>query len=297
VKAQLLKDFGGVDSFSMAEVPTPAPGPGQVLVRVAAIGVNSLECKIRTGSLRHVFPTPLPAILGKEIAGTVVDGAGLAAGTRVVGFADSGAYAEYVVARVEALAVLPDALSFTGAVTLPVAVETATRGIRALGVQPGWTVVVNGATGAVGTAVVQLLARQGVTVIGTASARNHEHLASLGATPVAYGEAIRRPVDAVIDVTGHGFVPTAIELTGDPSRVLTIADFEAAKLGVQTSSGAAVQTAESFTPVLPLAAAGEFRTVIDRIFPLADIAAAHTRSEEGHARGKIVVTVRPVTPP
>ncbi|QUQ66999.1 NADP-dependent oxidoreductase [Kutzneria sp. CA-103260] len=293
MKAQLLTAFGGVENFTLTEVPTPVPGPGQVLVRTNAFGVNSLECKIRAGTVQHAFPTPLPVILGKEIAGHVTkvgDGVtGLAVGDRVVGFADSGAYAEYAVARVEALTILPDALEFTAAVTLPVAVETATRGIAALGVQSGWTVVVNGATGAVGTAVVQLLAAQGVTVIGTASERNHEHLASFGATPIAYGQTIRRPVDAVYDVTGHGFVPTAIELTGDPRRVLTIADFTAARLGVLTSTGAGKQTAESFAPVLPLAAEGKFRTVIDRVFPFTDIAEAHTRSEQGHARGKIVV--------
>lgn len=191
----MLTAFGGADNFELSDVPTPVPGPGQVLVRTAAIGVNSLEWKIRRGGLEHAFPTPLPAILGKEVAGTVVapgrGATGISPGDRVVGFTDSGAYAEYALARTGALAVLPDALSFTDAVTLPVAVETAERGIRALGVRPGWTVVVNGAAGAVGSAVVQLLVLRGVMVIGTASEANHEHLTALGAPPSSTGRASR----------------------------------------------------------------------------------------------------------
>jgi NADPH:quinone reductase-like Zn-dependent oxidoreductase len=303
VKAQILRAFGGADNFEPADVPTPTPAPGQILVRTAAIGINSLEWKIRNGWLEREFPTPLPAILGKEFAGTVAalgEGAtGFSLGDRVVGFADSGAYAQYAVARAEALAFVPDALSFADAVTLPVAVETAERGIRALGIQPGWTVVVNGAAGAVGSAVVQLLVEQGVTVIGTASEPNHDRLISLGAAPVTYGTGVatriraraQGAVDAVYDVTGHGFAATAIELTGDPRRVLTIADFDAAARGVLISTGTGTPTAEPFDRVLPLAAAGGFRTVIDRAFPFADIAAAHARSEQGHVRGKIVVTV------
>lgn len=303
MKAQVLTAFGSADNFALADIPTPNPAAGQVLVHTAAIGINSLEWKIRNGWLESEFPTPLPAILGKEFAGTIAAlGEGstdFSVGDRVVGFADSGAYAEYAVARTEALAILPDALSFERAVTLPVAVETAVRGIRDLNIQPGWTVVVNGAAGAVGSAVVQLLVQQGVTVIGTASEANHDHLTSLGAAPVTYGNAVatriralaRRDIDAVYDVTGHGFATTAIELTGDPRRVLTIADFAAASLGILTSTGTPAPTAKPFAPMLPLAASGDFHTVIDRVFPLTDIAAAHARSEQQHVRGKIVITV------
>ena len=303
MKAQLLTAFGGAENLSFTDVPTPAPAAGQVLVRTAAIGINSLEWKIRKGWLEGQFPTPLPAILGKELAGTVEalgpGATGFSIGDRVVGFADSGAYAQYAVARPEALALLPDRLSFESAATLPVAVETAVRGIHGLGVQSGWTVVVNGAAGAVGSAAVQLLVKQGVTVIGTASLANHSALAALGAAPVAYGEGVAtriralapRGVDAVFDVTGHGFAATAVELTGNPARVLTIADFAAAALGIRVSTGRRIPTAGSFAPLLALAAEGGFRIEIARMFPLADMAAAHALSETGHLRGKIIVTV------
>jgi NADPH:quinone reductase-like Zn-dependent oxidoreductase len=303
MKAQILTAFGGAENFKFTDVPVPVPAVGQVLVRIAAMGINSLEWKIREGWFEARFPTPLPAILGKELAGTVESVgkgvSGLSVGDRVIGFADSGVYAEFAVARPEALALLPDGLSFERAAALPVAVETAVRGLTGLGVQPGWTVVVNGAAGAVGSAAVQLLVRQGVTVIGTASQANHPYLTSLGATPVTYGEGVAariqalapQGIDAIFDVTGHGFVATAIQLTGNPARVLTIADFEAASLGILTSTGPRTPTAGSFASILPLAAAGGFRTEIDRMFPLADLAAAHALSETGHVRGKIIVTV------
>ncbi len=235
MRAQLLSAFGAPDVFTLAEAPAPVPTRGQLRVRIAAIGINSLETKIRAGQLNEHFPISLPAILGKEFAGTVEwspDGGGeFAVGDRVAGFADTGVYAEYALARPEALARVPDALTLEQAAALPVAVETATRGIAALEVQPGWTVVVNGATGNVGSAAVQLLAAQGMTVIGTASARNLAYLAALGAVPVAYGEGVATRlraaapagIDAVFDVAGHGFVPTAtsspvIPHVSSPSR-------------------------------------------------------------------------------
>lgn len=303
MKAQLLTAFGSAENFELSTVPTPVPARGQVLVRISAVGINSLERMIRSGRLEGMFPTPLPAVLGKEVAGTVEalgpGTAGLTVGDRVAGFADSGAYAEYCVARTEALAVLPDGVSFETAATLPVAVETATRGISALGVRPGWTVVVNGASGAVGGAAVQLLAARGAMVIGTASGENHPYVTSLGAVPVRYGDGVEarirglapRGVDAVYDAAGHGFAATAVRLTGDPQRVLTVAGFEAASLGVRTSTGSRTPNAEPVASVLPLVAAGVFRTRIDSSFPLADLASAHTHGEQGRPRGKILVAV------
>ncbi|MFJ7078800.1 zinc-binding dehydrogenase [Streptomyces sp. NPDC098781] len=218
----------------------------------------------------------------------------------MVGFTESGAYAQYCTARVEALADMPEGVSFESAAALPVALETGTRGLGALGVRPGWTVVVHGAAGVVGSAVVQLLTARGVTVIGTASAPNHGHVASLGAIPVAHGNGVAagirrhapRGVDAVYDAAGRGFARTAIELTGDPRRVLTIADFEAASLGIRTSTGSRTPSAEPIAAVPPLVASGAFRVVIDSVHPLTEIAAAHLRGEQGRPRGMIVVFVQ-----
>lgn len=301
MRAQLLTAFGDTSCFQLAEAPTPNMTRDQVLIEVAAIGVNSLETKIRSGALREHFPTSLPAILGKEVAGTVVRVGervtSFRTGDRVAGFVDSGAYAALAVARPVALAPILPELSFEQAASLPVAVETATRSLAMLNVSRAATVVVNGASGAVGSAAVQLLAMQGATVIGIASSPNHAYLRALGAIPVAYGDGIAEriqraaagPIAAVFDVAGHGFAATAIALTGDPARVVTIADFAAAALGVRTSVGRAQPVADALLPVLPLAAAGAFQLNIERTFPLHEIAAAHALVEGGHVRGKVIV--------
>lgn len=195
---------------------------------------------------------------------------------------------------------MPDALGFEHAATLPVAVETATRSIDLLGVGAGQTAVVNGATGGVGSAAVQLLCLRGVMVIGTTSAVNLDYLASLGATPVTYGEGVEARirdaapdgVDAVLDLAGHGFAPIAIALTGDPARVVSTADFAAASLGIRLSTGSQTPTAATFAPILPLAADGRFQSEIARTFALSEIQAAHELVGTGHIRGKAIITMK-----
>jgi hypothetical protein len=180
----------------------------------------------------------------------------------------------------------------------PLAVETAARSIAMLNIEPGATVVVNGATGGVGSAAVQLLGMQGMTVIGTTSPPNFDYLASLGAAPVAYGDGVAgriratapQGVDAVLDLVGHDFAAIAIALTGNPQRVITTADFAAAKLGIKPSTGSPDPSAASVTPILPLAATGAFRTEIASIFTLPDLRAAHEMVETGHVRGKVIIT-------
>ena len=306
MKAYVLTAFGGAENFDLRDVPAPNAGPGQVRVRVRvrAVGINPLEVKVRNGWLRDAFPTTFPAILGNEVAGTIDqlgDGVdGVAVGDRVLGFVDGGAYAEYAVARPAALAGLPDGVSFESAAALPVAAEASQRALALLDVRDGETVVVNGAAGAVGSAAVQLLVRRAVTVVGTASAANHDYLRGLGAIPVAYGEgvveriraAVPSGVDAVLDVAGKGFARDAIALRGGPDRIVTLADMEAPALGIAFAAGNPFAlTAETLPPVVDLAAGGGFAVAIDRVFPFDAIPAAHALSEGGHLRGKIVVAV------
>lgn len=302
MKAQLLTDFGGTDRFVLADVPAPQTGPGQVRIRVRAIGINNMDVKIQNGWLRDQFETSFPAVLGTEVAGDVDqvgDGvSGLAVGDRVAGLTESGAYAEYTVTRADSVTVIPDGLDFQHAVTIPTAAETTRRVLKLLDPQQGETFVVNGAAGSVGSAAVQLLARAGVTVIGTASENNHPYLSKLGAVPTTYGlgvvDRVRalapQGVDAVFDVTGHDFMDAAIELRGGLDRIVTIADFGAAGRGITVSAGVASEiTADDFAPVVDLAGHGEFATAIAHTYAFTDIPAAHQLSQEGHLRGKIVV--------
>ncbi|GAB7192062.1 NADP-dependent oxidoreductase [Kineococcus sp. NUM-3379] len=301
MKALVLNGFGGNEQFSTAEVPTPTAGPGQVRVRVAAVGVNPVDFKIRNGWLRDVVPTRFPAVLGTEVAGTVDQvGPGvddLAVGDRVAGFADSGAYAGSTVTRATGVVRIPDELTFEQAAALPVGVETALRTLAVLAPQRGQTVVVNGAAGAVGSAAVQLLVRDGVHVVGTASEPNHDYLRTLGAVPVTYGDGVLdriraaapRGVDAILDTAGRGFAASVVPLVGDPGRIVTTSDFEAAALGVRIAPGnLADLTAAPLLPVLELARKGEFTIPVARLFEFEEIPAALDVSERGHLRGKLV---------
>ena len=304
MRAQVLKDFGDVEQIVPQEVPVPDPGPGEVRIRVRAIGINPMEVKIRNGWLREEIPTPLPAILGSDVAGNVDalgEGvSGLSVGDRVVGLTEGGAYAEYAVARDEVLTTVPHLLDLEHAVTVPTAASTARRVMALLELQHGETVVVNGAAGSVGSAAVQLLRRMGVRVIGTAGEANQDYLRSLGAEPTTYGEGVvdriralaPDGVDAVFDATGHDFVDAAVALRGGTERIVTIADFAAGQRGITVSAGEASEIhREDFEPILALAASGEFVAQIAETFAFDDIRAAHRLSEGGHLRGKIVVTV------
>lgn len=301
--AQIIHDFGAADVFSLTEVEAPTAGPGEVRVRVAYAAINPLDHKIRSGALAAMISTEFPAILGNEIAGTVDQvGAGVdgfAVGDRVAGFVTSGAYAGQVVTTPDRLAPVPAGLSLERAATLPTAAETAQRALALIDVRPGETVVVNAAAGSVGSAVVQLLVAGGATVIGTASADNHDYVRSLGAAPVRYGAHLLEDlaavaphgVDAAFDGGAHGFVDQILNLV-PANRIVTIVDFPAGAKGVQVAGGNPLAlTAASITAVLRLAAEGRFRTEIDTVRPLAELADAHRRSEAGHLRGKLLVRV------
>lgn len=188
--AYLLTHYGP-NGLQHGTAPEQPPASGEVTIRVDAIAVNPLDWKIRHGWLAQMIPLALPAVIGSEGAGTILeigpDVVDFAVGDRVTGFIDSGAFAEIAVTRAARLVPLPAGLSMAQAAALPTAAETATRMLALLRPEPASTVVVNGAAGAVGSMLTQLLARGGHRVIGTASAANHDYIRSLGATPISTG--------------------------------------------------------------------------------------------------------------
>jgi NADPH:quinone reductase-like Zn-dependent oxidoreductase len=241
--------------------------------------------------------------MGYEAAGVVDElGAGVtdvAVGDRVFGFsADGTAQAELAV--LSYYAPIPPSLDFAGAAALPAAIETATRALDQLGAGKGDGLLVNGASGSVGSAAVQLAVVRGMHVIGTASPANHAYLRSLGAEPVAYGEGLVERalalapdgVDAALDVAGSGVLPELITLAGGREHVVTIADFVGAREhGVRFSSGDAGRAFHVLTEIGELVESGRFSLPVARTFPLAEVAAAHRAGEDGHVRGKLVLVV------
>ena len=300
MKAIQLDRFGGTEVLHEADVETPQPGPGQVRVRVRAAGVNALDGKIRSGVLQAMFPTPLPVIPGFEVAG-VVDALGegvtdMRVGDEVVGWSDTGAYAQYALAST--LAPKPANLDWQRAVALPVAGETAERVLKQLGVARGETVLIHGASGAVGTVAVQLAVARGACVIGTAGADNQDYVASLGATPTVYGDGLVERVralapdgiDAVLDVAGKGALEDSITLRGGTDRIVTLADFSADRLGVTFSKGGGERSADRLAAMAQDAATGTLVVTVTP-YPLAQAATAQQVSDSGHVRGKLALTI------
>src|ERR1700759_1516356 len=298
MQAVQFSQFGGPEVLELVEVDDPHPGPGQIRILVRAVAINPIDWKVRSGLMGGA----LPRRTGVEVAG-IVDQLGegvddVAVGDRVFGNAPGGAAQ---LALSSFYAVIPPSLDFVSAAALPVAAETAERTLDLLGVGPGMTLLINGASGAVGLAAIQLARERGARVIGTASLDNQDYVRSFGAEPTTYGDGLvervrelaPNGVDRALDAAGHGALPALVELTGSPDRVVTIADYAGAEqTGVRFTGGAgAERAAHALTDAAKLVEAGRLTGPGAHTFPLADIAEAHRISQDGHPGGKLVLTV------
>jgi NADPH:quinone reductase-like Zn-dependent oxidoreductase len=300
MKAVTFSQYGGPEVLEVTEAEEPHAGPGQVRIRVAAAAINPIDWKIRSGAMAQFSPVDFPVIDGREAAGVVDEVgegvAGTAVGDEVFGWTVGGAAAEYAV--LTDWEAKPAELSFEQAAGLPVAVETPVRVFSVLGgLGEGQTIVINGAAGGVGAMAVQLAKARGARVIGTASERNHDYLRGLGAEPTTYGDGLVERVralapggvDLAFDTAGKGDIPQLIELTGDPAKVATIADFSAAQLGVKVTGGAEGRFTEALGEACELARQGRLQVSLAGTYPFSDAPEAHRASEAGHARGKLVL--------
>jgi NADPH:quinone reductase-like Zn-dependent oxidoreductase len=300
MKAVRFSEYGGPEVLHVDEVDEPHPGPGEIRVAVAAAAVNPIDWKIRSGAMAQVMTVELPRIIGSDAAGVVDElGEGVTdvePGDEVFGSAVGGATAEHAV--LDHYAAKPAELAWAEAAGLPVAVETAVRAFKLLGLEAGQTLIVNGAAGGVGIAAVQLARARGLRVIGTASQANHDFLRELGAEPTTYGEGLvdrvrelaPDGVDRAFDTAGHGALPALVELTGAPDAVVTIADFTAAEHGVQITTGGDGRAWEALDEAARLYEQGRFTMPVARTFAFDEAAEAHRLSADGHVRGKLVFT-------
>jgi NADPH:quinone reductase-like Zn-dependent oxidoreductase len=302
MRAVRFDEYGGVEVLKVVDVPRPVPAAGQVLVQVKAAGINPGEAKIRSGALDAMWPATFPSGEGSDLAGIVAETvpgvAGVAVGDEVIGWTDNRAsHAEYVVVEEQHLTSKPAGVPWEVAGGLFVAGATAYAAVRAVSLAKGDTVVVAGATGGVGSLAVQLAGRAGATVIGLASEAGFQWLAGHGVVPLAYGDGVADrirqaagQVDAFIDTFGAEYVELALELGVEPSRIDTIANFEAvARYGVKGDGSAAGSSASVLAELAGLIAAGELEVPIAATFPLDRVQDAYRRLAEGHLVGKIVL--------
>lgn len=306
MRAIAYSTYGGPDVLQLTDLPTPKVGPDSVLVRVRATSVNPVDWKVREGYLDGLMDAVFPVVPGWDVAGVVeqvgADAHEFQVGEEVFGYVrkdvlGGGTAAELVAAPVRTLAHKPRTASFEEAAAVPLAGLTAYQALRRLGVREGEKVLVHAAAGGVGGFAVQIARALGARVIGTASEGNHEHLRSLGAEPVAYGDGLVERVrslapdgvDVVLDLVGGGAVATAPEVGTERVRVGSVADPEVTAVG-----GAYMWVRPDSADLAALAALvdeGAVRPEIAQVFPLEETAAAHELSASGHVRGKVVVRV------
>ena len=319
--------YGGPEVLRLAQLPRPHPGEGEVVVRVHASSVNARDWHVMRGEPRlarlmdrTVFAARRPRIAtrGTDLAGVVeAVGKGVAAwqpGDAVFG-EGIGTFADYAVASAYQLAALPAGTSFEEGATLPLAATTALLCLETARLEPGGSVLVNGASGGVGTFTVQAAKTRGLHVTAVVSTRNIALVRSLGADAVidyTTTDFTRtgHTYDAVVDLVGNrrlhdlhrsvrpggslvlsgGGTPGNGRFVG-PLRLLIGAMAVARFQPFEVTVPQAVPDSRTLAHVADLVGAGSLRPLIDRTFPLEDAAAAIRYVETEHPRGKVVLTI------
>ena len=302
-RAVKFDTYGGLEVLKVVEVDRSTPGPGQVVVRVKAAGINPGETMIRKGAFADRWPATFPSGQGSDFPGVVEEvGEGVAnvrAADEVIGFTHNRAsQAEFVLVDSGNLVLRPANVSWEQAGALFVAGTTAYAAVRSVALSMGDTVVVSGAAGGVGFIAVQLARNYGAKVIGLASEVNHKWLSHHGVIPVAYGQGVEDrirvasegKVDAFVDTFGGGYVDLALSLGIPPNRIDTIIDFPAAeKHGVKTEGNINAANAGVLGELAGLMAAGRLEIPIAKVYPLDSVRDAYQELERRHTRGKIVL--------
>lgn len=304
-------EIGSPDVLRLVEIPDPVAGPGEVVVRMEAAGVNPLDVKQRAG-LRPLPPITEPRRVGFDGAGTIAalgEGVtGYAVGERVAVFDTRGTYASALTVPVQNLARLLDGVTAAEGAAIGIPVGTAYQSLRSLGVRKGDTLLVHAGSGAVGQAVIQIAVLWGATVIATASPARHEQVRALGATAVAYGdgllervrEAAPQGVDVALDCAGTDeAIQVSLAAVADRSRIATIVRGpDAAEYGIRAFSGGSpiplsdeelAWRREAVGVAVNLIAAGDLQLEIGPELPLAEAARAHELVEKHAVAGKIIL--------
>jgi NADPH:quinone reductase-like Zn-dependent oxidoreductase len=307
MKAARIHKYGGADVLVYEDVPLPEPKAGEVLVRVCATSINPVDWKMREGMMER-SNQQLPLILGMDLAGVVeAVGPGVTSfqpGQDVYGVADtsrSGAYAEYAIASVEAIAPKPKTLSYTDAASVPVVAMTAWQALfDKYNLTAGQKLLIHAAAGGIGSFAVQLAKWKGAFVIGTASSANLDFIKSLGAdTVIDYKttpfETVVKDIDVVLDTVGGTTRERSWGVLKPSGTLVTLVHPFPAEMPNELPAkvvGLALRPKASLlSEIAGLLDTGQIRTCVGQVFPLREVSQAQTISQSGHVRGKIVLKI------
>ena len=292
--------YGGPEVVSEGEAPEPHAGKGQVRIKVSAASINPMDWKYASGMMADGKSLEDTGYVGYDAAGVVDevgDGVtGVSVGDEVFGLG-SAAASDYALLR--AWAKKPASVDWAVAASAGVAGETAERVLRLVDVKDGSTVFIDGGAGGVGAITVQTAVARGARVIASAGEDNQDYLREIGATPVVYGdgmadrvrEAAGGQVDAVVDVAGKAPIEDLLSLVDEPSRVVTIANFQTAgPAGAQVTSGGSTDSrgSDALAEVADLLEQGKV-VIKTQTFPFDRASDALGISNGGHVRGKLVL--------
>src|SRR5690349_7677642 len=298
---------GDIDVFSFEDHDVPAPAVGEVTIEVRAAGMNPADAKHVARGRPEDFPRPI----GYEVAGVVtavgpdteIASGPVATGDEVLAFRISGGWATAVTVPAGDVFTKPASLSFGEAANLLLAGSTAAEMLHVTGVREGETVLVHGASGAVGVSVLQQAAMLGATVVGTASERSSDVVRRFGGTPVAYGDGLEQRVRdlapdgvaAALDCVGTDeAVDVSLALVFERERVVTIAAADRARSEGFRAIAGAMPASQAFrdavcTDLVRLAGEGRLVVPVARTFPLGDAVEATELLMSGHPGGKLVL--------
>jgi NADPH:quinone reductase-like Zn-dependent oxidoreductase len=308
MNAVKIDGYGSAEVLQYGDMPRPDPGAGEVLIRAQATSVNPFDCAVRAGYLAGWYPYTFPLVLGLDVAGVVAEvGEGVtrfSPGDAVYARTDpsrNGTYAEYVLARVEEVAISPKSLSPIQAGAMPHVALTAWALVEAADLSAGQTVCIHGAAGGVGHLAVQFARLCGARVIGTASQKNLDFLNELGVDeaidyPAIPFESKVHDVEAVFDTVGGETQQRSWGILKPGGILLSIVEppsaETAASYGVrQGFVGAAQSGGALLQKFAEMVDAGQLKVTVSTVLPLSEIQRAHMLVEGRHTRGKLALEI------
>ncbi len=311
MKAIQIKQYGGVDSMELVDVPRPILNNDQILVEVHAASINPIDYKVRSGAVKDWMPIQFPATLGGDFAGVVIEVSegvtDFKVGDEVFGSASllgggSGAFAEFATAKISSVANKPKSIDFLKAAVLPLTGSSAIQALEEhIKLQSGQKILIQGGAGGIGTVAVQLAKHLGAYVVATCATEDMDYVKSLGADEVIdyklqKFEEILKDFDAVYDLVGGEVTDRSFQVLKKDGVLVSMlgqpnAEF-ATKYGVIGIGQGTKTNSEHLKRLAELVDQGVIKPHIEKEFTLDQIKEAFTYQEQSHPKGKVVLKIK-----